>query len=788
MILGRSPGVHPGFRSGCGAVSARCGTFLGVSTQASGRPLPRASRHDRPSPQPPFALDDSKLHAPPPRPGIVVRTVLVDGLLAAGPGSVLAVVAPAGYGKTTLLAQWAERKQPRVAWLSLDERDNDPAVLLTYLAMALNRVEPIGATTFRSLAAPGAGIADITRLAASIGQMDLPIVVVLDHADALTNRECLDMIGELALRLPAGSQLAIGSRQEVPVPVPRLRTQGGIVEVGVNDLAMDRPEAGSLLAGAGLQLAEEQVDELVERTEGWPAGLYLAALAINAGSPHLDVGSTFTGDDRFMGDYLRAEFLNRVSRADVAFLTRTSILDRLSGPLCDVTVGAKGSSSVLDRLERRNLLVIPLDRRGEWYRYHHLFRALLRAELLRREPETVPELHIRAAGWYEANGQPEAAIEHAQQAGDADRVARLVLNVANPVWASGRLDTVLRWMEWFSTNGLVEQHPAVAVHGALLFALVGMTGDAQRWAAAAERTTLSGTLPDGNTMEGTLAYLHTLLCRHGLDAMRADAEAALRGLGPTSPYRPAMLHAQGVARLLQGELDRADVLFVEAIDEATSAGVVPFVPLAIVERGIIAIERDDWSAAGEYATRALALMAHGQWDDYWTSGLVYAWAAREASHRGDVTQTRDLLARAARLRPLLTHALPVVSVQALLELARAYVALAEPGGARAALRQINEIHQHRPELGNIPAQANALSDKLDLLRIEMLGASSLTTAELRLLPLLPTHLSFEEISRRLYVSRNTVKSQAHSIYRKLGVSTRSETISRLNQLGLIGQH
>ena len=175
----------------------------------------------------------------------------------------------------------------------------------------------------------------------------------------------------------------------------------------------------------------------------------------------------------------------------------------------------------------------------------------------------------------------------------------------------------------------------------------------------------------------------------------------------------------------------------------------------------------------------------GQFDDYWTSALVYAWGARVASHRGDVARARDLVARAARLRPLLTYALPIVSVQALLELARAYLALADPGGARAALRQINDIQQHRPELGTLPARPTSCAPRSTLLRGEMLGVSSLTTAELRLLPLLPTHLSLAEIGERLFVSRNTVKTQAISIYRKLGVSTRSETIDRMHELGLL---
>jgi LuxR family transcriptional regulator, maltose regulon positive regulatory protein len=758
-----------------------------VPTSATRRVSSSSRRVQRAGLDPPFELDEAKLRVPDLRRGIVVRVALVERLLASQRQPAIAVVAPAGYGKSTLLAQWAARRHPRVAWISVDDRDNDPTVLLAYLAAALDRVQRIEPTLFRPRASIGAGVADVARLASSIAAIGAPIVLVLDQVEALTNAECKDMIAELILRLPSGSQVAMGSRHEVPVPVPRLRAEGNIIEIGVADLAMDTLEAGSLLSEAGVELEAGAVEDLVERTEGWPAGLYLAALAMNAGSVNRGVEFVFTGADRFMGDYLRTEFLDHVSRRDVTFLTRTSILDRLSGPLCDVTVGRQGSGRLLDRMQRTNLLVIPLDRVGQWYRYHQLFRELLHAELLQREPETIPELHTRAASWYEANNLPEAAIEHAQQARDADRVERLVLNIANQVWVSGRLDTVLRWMEWFASEGAIEDHPAVAVHGSLIYALVGKASDAERWAIAAERSTLTGMLDDGNTMEGTLAYLRTLLCRRGLDEMRRDARLALDGLSPTSPYRPAMLHAEAVADLLQGETDRAARLFASAADEAASSEMTPFVALLLAERGIIAIQRGAWPEADALASQALALVHDGRFDDYWTSALVFAWGARVAFHRGEVERARDLVQRAARLRTLLTYALPIVSVQALLELARAYIALADPGGAQAVLGQIDDIRQHRPDLGTLHSQADELRSAVQVIKGEMLGLSSLTTAELRLLPLLPSHLSLAEIGERLFISRNTVKTHLISLYRKLGVSNRRETIARMHELGLIGE-
>ncbi|HEU4400002.1 MAG TPA: LuxR C-terminal-related transcriptional regulator [Actinomycetota bacterium] len=486
-----------------------------------------------------------------------------------------------------------------------------------------------------------------------------------------------------------------------------------------------------------------------------------------------------------MAEYLGAELLSRLSEDEVSFLTRTSVLERMCGPLCDSMLGASGSAAMLEAFERSNLLLVALDRRAEWYRYHHLLRDLLGAELRRREPKVVPRLHLGAAAWYEANGLPELAIDHAQAAGDIDRVARLVLEVMQPVWASGRVDTVLRWMEWFEDRRLIERYPAVAVHGALIFALIGRPAKAERWAAAAERAPPAGRLPDGSTMESHLAYLRALLCRDGVAGMRRDATLAFQGLSPLSPYRATMLHTEGLSYLLEGEPDRADPILAQALDTATDVGALPLAAVVLAERCILAVGRDDWPAAVALSEQALSILRDGDFEDYWTSALVYAWAARAAIHRGDAAAAREHVIRATRLRPLLTYALPVVSVQALLELARAYLALADPGGARAVLRQVSDILQQRPDLGVLPAEADELRAKVETIGRQGVGGSSLTTAELRILPLLATHLTFREIAERLYLSPYTVKTQARSVYRKFGVSSRSAAIERAHGVGVL---
>jgi LuxR family transcriptional regulator, maltose regulon positive regulatory protein len=733
-----------------------------------------------------FELVESKLHPPLARPGIVSRTVLVDRLLAAPAVPVVCVIAPAGFGKTTLLAQWAQEKGSRVAWVSADQRDNDPAVLLTYIVVALDRVEPIDLKVGGALVAPGASIVGaVPRLVAAVAAMTQPVALVLDHVEPLVNQECLDMIAELAIQLPTGSQLLLAARARPPLPVALLRAQGRVMELGAEELAMDPQEARALLEDGGVGLGDAEAAELIGRTEGWPVGLYLAALAHKAGGPR-QVWAGFSGADRFMADYLWSEFLGQLPPERLTFLTRTAVLDRMCGPLCDAVLDTTGSSDVLASLEASNLLLVPLDRRGSWYRYHHLFRELLLAELGRREPELVPELHRRAAGWWEANGLPESAIDHAQAAGDADRVARLVWDLALPAYGAGRVDTARRWFGWFEDQGLLGRYPTVAVLGAWLQALLGLPVAAERWADVAERGPVAGTLPDGSTTQSYLALLRALLCRDGLDRMRADTQAALDKLSPESQWRPTAQLLEGIGYLLAGQADRADPLLARAVEVATDANALPVAAIALAERSLVAMHHKDWKQAAILADQAQGVVRTGGLDGYVASALVHAVVARVAVHQGDVPHAQAQLARATRLRPLLTYALPYLAVQALLELGRACLALDDAAGARTVLRQARDVLRRRPGLGILATQVDVLRSKIGTSRDAIAGVSSLTTAELRLLPLLSTHLSFREIGERLFVSQHTVKTQAMSVYRKLGVASRSQAVQHLQALGLGG--
>jgi LuxR family maltose regulon positive regulatory protein len=443
-------------------------------------------------------------------------------------------------------------------------------------------------------------------------------------------------------------------------------------------------------------------------------------------------------------------------------------------------------TAVLEPSERVSPLGVPLDRHREWYHYHHLFRDLLGAELGPREPELIQQLQARAAAWCEANGLPELAIDHAQAAGDADRVARLVESLAFPAYASGRAQTARRWFQWFEEQGPIERYPLIAMQGALLQVLEGQPEDIERWAAAAERGLAARMPARSSTMEPWMALLRALLCRDGADQMRADAEAAVAGLAPGSPWWTTALLLEGVADVLAGETDRADPILAHAVEVAIHIGALPAASAALAQRALVAIERLDWIEAEALAQRALGIARAGQLNDYEMSALIHAVAARTALHHGDIPRAQDHLARAAHLRPRLTSAMPHRAVQTLLELARAYIALTDVASATILLREVRYILQQRSDFGILPTQADQLQSILDTLHETTASPAKLTTAELRLLPLLATHLNFREISERLHISRHTVKSHALSVYRKLGVSSRSQAIQHMQQTGLLG--
>jgi LuxR family maltose regulon positive regulatory protein len=734
-----------------------------------------------------FELLESKLRAPRNGAGSVARTTIVERLH----GSVstpVVVCAGAGYGKTTALAQWAASEaQRRSAWVSVDRHDNDPVVLLTYITAAVDRISPLEPSVFDALASPGASVQAniVPRLGAALAGIDGAIALVLDDMHAIENPQCTDAVVALAGHLAEGSQLVLATRDQLRLPLALLRTRALLLEVGPDDLRMDEHEAGELLEAAEVDVCDADVAELVRRTEGWPAGLYLAALAAKSTRPGRATG-VLTGNDPFVADFLRSEFLAQLAPQDARFLIRTSILEQLSGPLCDAVLDSGGSSAMLVSLVRSNRFVVALDRDRVWFRCHHLVRDMLAAELASSEPELVPVLLGRAFDWCAANGQEVAAVGYGQAAADVDRVAATMERSIQPVFQSGRTATIEQWLDWLEAQGTLERYPAVAVIGAMFHAVSGRPTQADRWADAALHGSHEGPLLDGSSsIESWRALLRALRCEDGLEAMGADAALAVDTLAPQSTWRPAALALLGLSRLLTGFADEADDIFADATEEAGQLGAPDIAPIGLAARAVSAIARGEWVRADELAEQAVWTARHTRREDAAMNALVFAVAARTAQHSERTTSAHENVTRARRLLPHLTYGLPAVAVLARLELAWTYLAFADHGGAGVMLREIDGILRRRPKLGTLEAQRDHLRSRLNTPVSSAPGISALTTAELRVLPLLTTHLTFREIGERCHLSRYTVKSHAMSIYRKLGVTSRGAAVDRAREAGLL---
>ena len=402
-----------------------------------------------------FDLIAAKLLRPLARPGTIRRSSLIERLARDNSHPIVSVVAPAGYGKTTLLSQWAEADGQAFAWVSVDEADNDPRVLLAYIAEALDAVEPVGQRVFDALASRSSSVPGsvVPRLSNAFASITSPVTLVLDDVHLVHDPEGQAALSVLADHVPLGSRLVFAGRDQPPVRTARLRTTGQILEIGPGDLSLTSQEADWLLRAAEVTLAEDELAELHRRTEGWAAGLYLAALYLREGGSLPGLAASFGGDDRFISEYVESEFLARISRRQRAFLTRTAVLERMSGPLCEAVLDLPGAGAVLAGLASSNLLLVPLDRRGQWYRYHHLFRDMLRAELERLEPGLVPVLRRRAAGWCQRNDLPEEALEYAMAAGDVEAAACLIDELCAPTYRQARITTLQRWLRWLEDRG-----------------------------------------------------------------------------------------------------------------------------------------------------------------------------------------------------------------------------------------------------------------------------------------------------------------------------------------------
>ena len=682
--------------------------------------------------------------------GLVPRSRLVGRLIAAQDTPLVLLVAPAGYGKTTLLAEWSMRDGRPFAWV-------DPQT-------PAHELEAV-CETFGQAAG----------------------VLVFDGDELLDSPDVIAVIPDLIERAGHSAQVAIAARSEPALGLGGLRAGRKLLELRSVDLAMTSSEVAALAESHGLELDRAGLEQLLHRTEGWPAGLYLAALAASDGGDTDADLPDVAGDDRFLADYFREVALEPLSAEQAAFLARSSILDRLSGPLCDFVLGRDDSGQLLQELSRTNLMLVPLDRRDREYRYHRLFAEALRGELRRREPLLERALHGRASAWYGEHGDAERAIAHAVEGGDVGRAGDLLWTRAGDIVGYGAEGRLERWLEGFSPEQ-VTGCPKLALAAAATSLLSGDRELVERWTAAALDALEDGAGAEERAeLAGEALLFRAAVGEDTVTCVGRRAQSASEHVPERSPWRPLGDLLQGVSRHLTGDRAGAYEVLEQGARHA-APGSPSLQALCLAQLALLAVEAEDWEAAESCASRARAQAERSGFDRYPTAALVYAVSAEVHAHLGRVEASKLALDDAARLLSELPDFSPWYEAECSIAMARAALRLSDVQRARTLVEQAERLLRRSPDA------RVALEWLSECRRRTVVSSASsagdewcLTTAELRILQYLPTYLSLREIAERLYVSANTVKTHARSVYRKLGASSRGDAVVRAREAGLLDE-
>ena len=695
----------------------------------------------------------TKLHMPVPRPGLVLRSRLASQLDHARARGVILACAPAGYGKTVLVADWARRTGDPVAWLSLDAGDNDPARLWRHVVAALDRAVPGIADRVAPLLGPlapgsfeGLVTALINELAAEPAADHA--LLILDDYHAITAPPVHELLGFLVEHRPAGLCVVLVSRSDPPLPLARLRGRGQLTEVRAADLRFTDAEAASLLqhvaAGSGPVLSAEAVAALAERTEGWAAGLQLAALSLRGRGDVAGFVAAFTGSHRYVLDYLAEEVLEQQDEHIRAFLLETSVLDRLSGPLCDAVTGRAGSQALLDRVERAGLFLIPLDEVRGWWRYHHLFADLLRARLRQEQPDRAAQLHHRAATWCAAHGLADDAVQHATAAGEMRWAARLIeQHFDETYYGGGEVATIRRWLSGLPAD-LVGRRPRLLLARALMAGMSGppeavrlLLDAAERAQADAADEPFEPTAGVANSMLANVAarialfraslaefsgdtagmgvFISRALAAVGererllssvtqlhlgvaewLNGRLPQAERALQATSNAwrEPGQASVTawscYLLGQVQYAQGRLDAAVQTHQQALDSAAAAGCPPpAAGPAQVGLAQVAYQRNELDAARQAVTEGITLCRRFVYTVPLAAGLATLAWLQQAS--GDPSAAAEAMAEAERSAPGSAGLLNPVSVQRVrLLLAQGDVAAAAQWAEQSGLNETDE--------------------------------------------------------------------------------------------------
>jgi LuxR family transcriptional regulator, maltose regulon positive regulatory protein len=728
-----------------------------------------------------------KTAVPAPSLDVRPRPHVID-LLARATGGVAVVSAPAGYGKTSQVAAWVAQDGRAVAWADLEAHHNDPVVLLDLLVGVLSAVTDLDA------AAPPGARASVapyeTVMAPELGRLvrrcAVPFVLVLDDVHSIESQGCTDVLDALVRNVPPMSTVVLVGRAVPPVSLAACRVQQAVVDVTAAELALDVPDAAAVLGTIGVQLGDDELRQLVDDTEGWPVGIRLAGLALHDDvDGSATVGGLLRGSDRTVGEYVHEEWLRGLSAADVDFLTRISGLDWVSGPLCDGVLDRSNSGDMLQRLQKSRLIVIPLDRRGDSYRLHRLLRDVLETEFERTDRDGRRRVDVRASEWFEATGDIDRAVHHAMRADDLVRAERLVAQHAPTYHTNGRPATIHRWIEAFP-SAYIAVRPSLCLAAAIAALGLGDGHAAVTWVRFCERALRdSPAKAQDPTIGLQLAVFRASISTGAIGDALDDAEAAYRGL-PPGLWHVAACHAHGALSFAVGDDDIAADLFTEGATEARLVAAPTLEAQCRAHLAVVLAERDDWSKALLAARSARQMLREHDLETMPTLVLVTAVSALIEAMDGDpeLARTEALLTR--RNLRYLDAVAGWSNVQARIALARASLLLGDRAGARTFLDEALSVLGGQADAIRPKQQIAQLDEQLRTARSSLpYGPSSLTTAELRVLHYLPTNLTHAEIAERLFVSRNTAKSHAAAVYRKLGAASRSEAVELARASGLL---
>jgi LuxR family transcriptional regulator, maltose regulon positive regulatory protein len=730
----------------------------------------------------------SKLAPPQARQGIAPRGQLLDRLREGRGRKLTLVCAPAGYGKTTVLAQWCEADRSRTpfVWMSADESDSDPVRFWSHLIAGLQAVHPrAGAASLEALHAGPTTVASVVLPLLVDELADAPpSVLVVDDWHLVRSTVCDETMRILLERGPPAVQVVLSSRSDPILPVGRWRAHGELSEVRAADLRLSHVEAGSFLHEANVDLGPEDIARLTERTEGWAAGLSLASMLLQQEEdPHAFV-LDFAGDSRHLLEYISDDVLVSVGEEMREFLLRSSVLDEVSGAACDAVLEAHGSAAMLAEIQRANLFLVPVDRHGERYRFHRLFTDVLRRELARTEPEAIAELHSRASVWFETQGDVESAVGHAIAARDLVRASDLVTLHQRSLANDGRLTTLARWLDELSWPEAAAEPQLALVRASVAAQTARPADEIERWLAVAAAGSRSGPLANGiASVESCIAILRCLYLTQGVTPAVAAAKRALELEPPESGWRRQALIGLGQALYLQGKADEARAPLVEAHRLPYAHDHAPAAAAVLAYLALVELDAGDLASASRHVGASHELLeAHGLAESYVATNTHIALAGIHAAG-ADVNSEAEELEFAVRLsapsRASHWHA------HALLRLASARHKLGEVDGAREALESARADLETLPDPGMLGTLAEKVAAELSAPpRHEGFYGEPLSEAELRVLALLAAGRSVSEVARELYLAPTTVKTHRRTIYRKLGVTNRQEAIRRAAELSL----